>query len=127
MDIRHETNQLLNSSARVPTSLAFQELELFWKFFPKEYIMEVVLVETTKKMKKPLLIGEFTRWLGIVLLMSTVQGCHRRDFWSIAEIDAFDGAPYRFNCWMARDRFEEIMSNLTLTNIDYPAYKDGFH
>ena len=127
VDLRNENDQQRNHGARVPTSEFLQEFSLFWKFFPKKYIEQVVIPETNKQLTKPVTIGEFTRWLGLIFLMGTVTGCERRDFWSIDEISAFEGAPHRFSSFMTCTRFEEILSSLRLTDIPFPPYTDRFH
>jgi Transposase IS4 len=59
--------------------------------------------------------------------MATTKGFSRNDFWSMKEIDAFKGAPFRFHGIMSKRRFDEILRSLQYTNTDPPAYKDGFH
>jgi hypothetical protein len=99
---------------------------LFWKFFPKDYIITVVLPETNNNLLRELKKGEFARFLGLVLLLSTVTGSDHRKFWSKNEISAFEGAPYRFNIWMTQSRFEEILFALCFTNATSPTYNDKF-
>lgn len=118
IDLRHEHSQQLNHRPKMPRSDFKEEFNLFWQFFPKDYIVNVVLPATNKNLTKELKIGEFSRWLGLVFLMSTIEGCERRDFWSEEEIDAFEGAPLRFGGFMSCTRFEEIMSALRLTDMD---------
>ena len=72
------------------------KFDLFWTFLPKQYIEKVVLVETNKNLQVELKLGKYTRWLGIVFLMSTVCGYHCHEFWSIKQIDTFQGPPYCF-------------------------------
>jgi roadblock/LC7 domain-containing protein len=86
----------------------------------------VLLPHTNKNLEKPLLIGEFCQWIGLVFLLSTICGSDRQDFWSLDEISAFVGAPLRLRGFMARTRFEEIIAALRLTDQPLPAYKDGF-
>ena len=127
IDLRHEASQQLNHNARIPSSEMFQELQLFWKFFPKKYITDVVLPQTNKHIAKPITLGEFTRWIGLCFLMSTIRGCERREFWSIDEINEFSGAPYRFSIYMTRGRFEDILSSLSLTDKEPPLFIDKFY
>jgi hypothetical protein len=102
-------------------------LQLFELFFPMAYVREVLLVETNKILNgKELEYGEFLRWIGLWLLMSTIQGFQRRDFWSVCSVDMYSTAPYRFNDIMSRNRFEDILSSLSYTNRDPPGYRDPF-
>ena len=45
--------------------------------------------------------GEFLDWLGLWFLMGTIIGPPRHDFWSIAPITAFSGAPLHLGVWMS--------------------------
>ena len=38
--------------------------------------------------------GEFLVWIGLWILMSTVDGADEHSFWSSQEIDPFDGMPF---------------------------------
>ena len=70
--------------------------------------------------------GEFLRWIGLWLLMSTIEGPSRRDF-SPAPISLFGGAPFRLNNFMSRNRFESILEEVKYTDIEPPTYRDKFH
>jgi hypothetical protein len=127
VDLRHEHGQKINQKAQIPLSDVYAEFNLFWEFLPKDFIFNVIIHETNKKLVKPMTKGEFSRWLGIILLMSTIKGFQRHEFWSVNDIDAFSGPPYRFGAWMSRGRFEEIRRSLVLTNEPVPDYKDLFY
>jgi hypothetical protein len=126
LDLRHESCQQTNANPRIPQFEDNNLFYLFWKFFPKDYILNVVLPQTNKNLLKELKKGEFTRFLGLVLLISTVTGSNHRDFWATADISAFEGAPFRFNIWMTRTRFEEILNALRFTDSPVPTYNDKF-
>ena len=49
-------------------------LQLFEGLFPKDYLQQVVLVETNKKLEESLTFGELLRWIGMWVLMSMVDG-----------------------------------------------------
>ena len=70
--------------------------------------------------------GEFQRFIGIWMLMSTCCGPSRRDYWKNSQIDMFDGAPFRLTEYMSRNRFEDILASLAFTNNIPPAYVDKF-
>ena len=101
-------------------------LQLFEGLFPTEYLQHVVLVETNKKLEESLTYGELLRWIGVWVLMSTVDGSDRRSFWAAREIDIYYGAPFRLTNIMSRTRFEAILSAITYTNHNPPAFVDRF-
>ena len=101
-------------------------IQLFEHLFPMKYVTEVILPATSKGMEKDLTYGEFLRFVGIWLLMATIVGPQRRDFWSKKTVNRFDGAPFRLNDLMSRNRFEEILRNLAFTKNQPPAYVDRF-
>ena len=49
-------------------------LQLFEGLFPKEYLENVVLTETNQHLNDPLSYGELLHWIGLWVLMSTVDG-----------------------------------------------------
>jgi hypothetical protein len=65
-----------DSKARIDfTNVCPTHLQLFELFFPKEYIKTVLLLETIKKIKgKEVKYGKFLRWLGLWIMMGTIQG-----------------------------------------------------
>ena len=60
------------------------------------------------------------------VLMSTVDGSDRCSFWAAREIDIYYGAPFRLTNIMSRTRFEAILSAITYTNHNPPAFVDRF-
>ena len=102
-------------------------VQMFLLFFPRALIEDIVLAETNKAHPNlKLSWGELLRFLGIILFMATVGNYQRREFWSSQPISVDHGAPYRFHHWMSGRRFETIMSGLTFTSREPPAYKDKF-
>ena len=62
----------------------FSILEWFLRFLPRQYVQDVLIPETNKSLEDtdmPLTFGEFLRWLGLWLLMSTISGIPREVFW----------------------------------------------
>ena len=98
---------------------------MFFLLFPKSLILTII-EETNKKLDHPTNLGEFIRWIGVWLLLSTMSGFKRSDFWSMKPIELYHGAPYRLNEIMTSNRFEAIFAALTLTKNKPPAYKDRF-
>ena len=99
---------------------------MFSLMFPKSYI-NTIINETNKKLEDDQMnMGEFLRWIGVWLLLSTLSGYKRTDFWSMKPINLFEGAPYRFHEFMSNTRFGSIMKALTLMKDKPPPYKDRF-
>ena len=91
------------------------------------YVKDVIVKLTSNKLgDHPLSYGEFLRWIGLWMLMATTSGSQRKSYWSMKPIDVFEGAPYRYNHWMSRDRFDDILCALTLTDELKPAQVDRF-
>ena len=70
--------------------------------------------------------GEFLVFIGIWLLMATIEGPTQKQFFSTKTIDAFDGAPYRLNVYMSGNRFENILQAMTYTDEEPPDYEEKF-
>lgn len=103
-------------------------LDIWLVMFPIDFLEEVVIPQTNKKIKgEKLTFGEFIRWIGMWELMSCFVGIpSRRDWWSTQTITVDGGAPFRLNTYMSRNRFENILNDLTYTDKPIPSYKDGF-
>lgn len=104
-------------------------LDNFELMFPVQYIKDVMLPEIRQQMntKTPLEYGEFLRFLGLWLLMATIQGPSRHEFWKRETVDMFVGAPFRLTEYMSKKRFEDILASLVYSNTPPPPYKDSFH
>lgn len=100
-------------------------LGMFFLLFPKPLI-SLIIAETNKKLEHPTSMGEFLRWIGIWLLLSTMSGFKRSEFWSIKPIELYNGAPYRLNELMTSNRFEAIFAAIGFTDNKPPPYKDRF-
>jgi Transposase IS4 len=103
-------------------------LELFQLLFPMEYVESVIIVETNKMLRLgPLSKREFFVWIGLWFYMSCFEGVDRRDWWAKTEPNMEGGAPFRFNDYMTRNRFNDILQSLEYTNRTAPTtYKDPF-
>ena len=101
--------------------LAMSYVGLFFMMFKQSFIEDVMIKQMNKRVEIPITLGEFLRWLGILLLLSTIGGFKRSDFWCSKGIDRRKGAPYRFNDLMSGRRFEEILQNLVYTDEDPPS------
>ncbi len=92
---------------------------------------EVLLAETNKAMrtlkKDDITWGELVRYLGLWLLMATVNGFSRDDFWDPEPFNQeTKPCPYRLNKYMSKRRFNLINPELRFTNIMPLRYHDPF-
>ena len=105
-------------------------MEVFEMFFFKHFIMSVVIPKTNEHLAAEghcvLSYGEFLRWIGIWLLVATLVGPDRTDFWSLSNIDEFKGAPFRLHEYMSRMWFDAIIKCIFYTSDEPPAYRDCF-
>ena len=84
-------------------------LAQFLHFLPVDFIKEVFLEPMNLLIVPPCLFPEFMRFLALMLLIATTQGCSRREFWSTDDVDIFFGAPICFNHLMSCMSFEAII------------------
>ena len=107
----------------------YNELELFRMCFPEEWLVNVCIPMTNKGLAKKVDLQEFYVFLGCIFFMSCYQGIPDREmWWSTKPIDMFDGAPFRLNAYMSRNRFREIMHALRYTDKEEPLFFiDRFH
>jgi hypothetical protein len=123
-------NNLSNAAPKLCNSVDTMRndinLQLFERFFPRTYMIEVIIKETNKKLKHPLTYGELLRWLGLWILMSTVDGSDRRSFWSSRPINIYEGAPFWLTEFMSRTRFEQILNAISYTTNKPPEQLDQF-
>ena len=125
---KQQGNQDHCASLNVPVDQNADDknLQLFEILFPKKWMIEVVVPKTKEKLDDPLTYSELLRWIGLWLLMSTVDGSDHWSFWSTKNLNIFEGAPFRLNMFMTRNRFEKILNALTYTDCDSPAFRDRF-
>ena len=73
-------------------------------------------------------MGEFLQFIGIWLVITYASpgDLSRKEFWSLKKNTKERGAPFRLNDLMSSNRFEDIIRNLTYTNLQPPAFKDKF-
>ena len=101
----------------------------FLYFLPFDYIKEILIPCTNELIQGPQISeGEFVKYIGIWLLLSTVNaGGKRKQFWSPEPPNPFEGAPFRFNAYMSHTRFELITKALKYTARPTPSYRDPIH
>ena len=112
-----------------PPKVRPTHVQLFEHLFPKEYLEDVLLKQTNLSIEggePTITYGELLRFLGLWFGMATTHFENRRDFWSKEPVNRYDGAPWRFNNEMSRNRFEAILAALRLTDKEPPTYVDRF-
>ena len=70
--------------------------------------------------------GELLWWIGVWILISTVDGTDHHSFWSTKEVDPFEGAPFCVTSFISRHRFENLLINLGYTKNAPPPFRDCF-
>jgi hypothetical protein len=107
---------------------------LFEKLFPQVWVKTVLIPKTNMLLTKHeegivannLDYGEFLQFVGILLVISSSSTGHtRRDYWA-TKPHGQRQAPFKFNKYMSRNRFEAIQRNLQFTDEKKPTYKDPF-
>lgn len=105
---------------------------IFILFLGKAMLQNLIIEATNARLVedgcRKLTYGEFLRWIGIWLFISTTSGCARREYWSTsAPTLEGSGTPYRFNHWMSRTRFEVILRYLCFApSSNQPTFVDKF-
>ena len=108
-----------------PTSSQYY-VQLFEGLFSKQ-LLQVIIKKVNENLEGDSLTnGEFLWWIGIWILMSTVDGADRRAFWATKIVDPFHGAPFHVTPFMSRCQFENILTNLGYTEEAPPTYHDRF-
>ena len=93
-------------------------LQLFLIVLPEDYIEELLIPNTNKRMSVPMDLQEFIKLVGCWLYMEWWVGIEsRQDWWStttpsMAKVDIF-----RLNHIMSRNQFDSILSDIRFTNI----------
>ena len=106
-----------------PTTSSYN-LHLFEGLFPKKLVLLIIDKVNDNIDGEKVTYGEFLHWIGLWLLMSTVDGTDRCSFWSTKEVDPFDGAPFHLTKYMSQCWFENILINLGFTKEDPPPFHD---
>ena len=77
--------------------------------------------------ENPIDRGEFLRFIGLWLLMSTIGGgFDKMEHWSSTAPSPENGAPFRFNEWMSKNRFKNVQNTLRHADEDKPSHIDKF-
>ena len=100
----------VNNSAKLRNhslDLNLSLLQLWEILFPTKWTKDVLIVETNKVLERysgrPLTYGEWLRWIGIWMQMSTTVGFDQQAFWNVEIKQGECPTPYRYNELMSRD------------------------
>ena len=103
-------------------------LEIFTHFLPFAWLETVLLVLTSVELERanspPLMLGELMRYIGMRLLMSTLQGWSIEEYWyydPVPRPQEEGPCPYNFKGYMGKKRFQAITKCLTFTDAIPPA------
>ena len=104
-------------------------LDLFEGFFFSAYIKTTILPQANNNLHHghdQQQYGEFLQWLGLWLLMSTMVGPQRHEYWVAYPINAFRGVPLCLGVWMSHACFDTILVALSFTDHNPPPFLDKF-
>ena len=121
-------NHVMKTKPKIKGLVSDSIFVMFELFFPSN-LTKMIFQQTNTSLgeEQKMIYGEFIRWIGLQLLMSTCSaGNNRRLFWSEKPISAFEGVPFRLNEYMSRTRFDKILQKLSFTSVPAPTYCDKF-
>ena len=90
-------------------------VQLFERLFPKQFIENMMIPTMNWKLKNAVTYSEFLVWIGLWILMSTVDGSDHHGFWSNKDINIYEGAPFKLTSFMSHNCFEEILNCISYT------------
>ena len=78
-------------------------LQLFECLFPKKFMVEVMIPTMNKSVKTSVSYGELLSWIGLWILMSTVDGSDRCRFWPTKDPNMYEEPPSitHESCWIS--------------------------
>ena len=79
-----------------------------------------------QKLKNAVTYSEFLVWIGLWILMSTVDGSDCHGFWANKNINIYEGAPFRLTSFMSQNHFKEILNCISYTLNNPPETLAGF-
>ena len=98
-----------------PTTQGYY-VQLFEGLFPKQLLLCIIeIINEKMDGEDDETYGEFLRWIGIWVLMSTVDGADHQSFWLTKTIDAFEGAPFCLTPFMSCRHIEIFFSTTSDT------------
>ena len=76
--------------------------------------------------QQPVTYHELLCWMGLWVLISTVDGSNHHLLWSSKSVNIYEGAPFWLGEYMSHTCFEEILSSIHYTNESPPTLLDHF-
>ena len=126
----HRMQNMPNNPAKLNFGIATTADDIYVHLFEGLYpanLLDMMVTEMNMKICGDLLTyGKLVKCIGLWVLMSTVDGSDQWSFWSIRDINIFQGAPFRLTEFMSRNRFENILNNLVYNSVDPPVFRDCF-
>ena len=126
----HKQQSIANTLAKlvypVDTMRNDINLQLFEHLFPKQFIENIMIPTMNWKLKNAVTYSEFLVWIGLWILMSTVDGLDHCGFWSNKDINIYEGAPFRLTSFMSHNCFKEILNCISYTSNNPPETLDRF-
>ena len=90
-------------------------------------MLEIIIDKVNEKIEgEKLSYGEFLQWIGVWILISTVDGTDHHSFWLTKAVDPFKDAPFRVTLFISHCHFENILINLGYTKNAPPPFCDHF-
>ena len=126
----HKQQSIANTLAKlvypVDTMRNDINLQLFEHLFPKQFIENIMIPTMNWKLKNAVTYSEFLVWIGLWILMSTVDGLDHCGFWFNKDINIYEGAPFRLTSFMSHNCFKEILNCISCTSNNPPETLDRF-
>jgi len=109
--------------------IEMNEFDQFRMCFPEKNVINVIIPKTNQNLGTPINLQEFYVWLGCIFYMACFQSIGDCDqWWSLAPIDQFKGAPFRLNAYISKTRFTDITGAIQYTDKAEPLlFVDRFH
>ena len=95
-------------------------LHLFEHLFPKNFLHEVMIPTMNWKLNNSVSYSELLSWIGLWILMSTVDGSDHQSFWSSKDVNIYEGALFQLMQFTSRNCFEEILGALSYMDKSAP-------
>ena len=94
--------------------------------FSEDYLEEVLILYTNKRLSVPMDLQEFINWVGCWLYIVCWIGIESCQYWWYTTTPSMDKyAPFQINHIMSHNHFESILIAIRFTNGEVP-YEDGF-
>ena len=87
----------------------------------------MILVKTNQVLdQQPVTYGELLHWIGLWVLIWTVDGSDHHLSWLSKSVNICEGDPFRLGKYVSHTCFEEILSSIHYTDDSPPTLLDHF-